>query len=111
MSALQSQTQATSDRGYAYVTAALRGLVMFGKLPKKALRSMRGWLAVRELAELNEHMLADIGLSKADLLAARATPLYEDPTRYLSDMSRARRCRRYGDKDPERYISGLGSVK
>jgi uncharacterized protein YjiS (DUF1127 family) len=48
------------------------------------------------LAGLDDHMLADIGLTRTDLHAAIAEPRWRDPTVLLSDRQRERRenCRR-----------------
>jgi uncharacterized protein YjiS (DUF1127 family) len=47
------------------------------------LRAMRHRAEVRSLVELDEHILRDIGLSRADVLAALAQPPHRDPSRSL----------------------------
>ncbi len=44
-----------------------------------------------ELSHLDDHMLRDIGVTRADLRDAAATPLFEDPTQTLVTRVRERR--------------------
>jgi uncharacterized protein YjiS (DUF1127 family) len=46
--------------------------------------------ATLELAELSDHQLADIGLTRADLAAVRRLPIGQDPTASLADMAHRR---------------------
>jgi uncharacterized protein YjiS (DUF1127 family) len=39
--------------------------------------------ALTRLADLDDRMLADIGLRRSDLTAASCTPLWQDPTSFL----------------------------
>jgi uncharacterized protein YjiS (DUF1127 family) len=59
-----------------------------------AWTAMRGRSQVRRLAELDDHLLEDIGLSRADLEDARSVPIYSDPTVMLAS--------RAGNTDPRR---------
>lgn len=49
----------------------------------------RNRAALKNLNELDERILADIGLTRGDLISASAQPLYRDP--YLMDPFDARR--------------------
>ena len=49
------------------------------------------WRAMRDLGAFDDRMLADIGLSRADLRDARAQPLWSDPTALLRKRRRERR--------------------
>jgi len=42
---------------------------------------------LRRLAELDDYLLADMGLSRADVEAAAVTPFYTDPTAKLATTS------------------------
>ena len=50
---------------------------------------VRNRIALRQLAELDDYTLADIGLTRGDLVSAAAQPIYRDP--YLVDPFDARR--------------------
>jgi uncharacterized protein YjiS (DUF1127 family) len=44
----------------------------------------------RELMELSDRQLADIGLTRTDLAAVRRLPIGQDPTASLADMAHRR---------------------
>jgi uncharacterized protein YjiS (DUF1127 family) len=46
--------------------------------------SFRNRRQIRHLAALDDHLLADVGLTRADVEAAADLPLHEDPTRYIA---------------------------
>ncbi len=46
------------------------------------------WLA-RDLHDLTDHELDDIGLTRADLVRATEQPLLSDPTRYLGEVAQS----------------------
>ncbi|MCU0886250.1 MAG: DUF1127 domain-containing protein [Beijerinckiaceae bacterium] len=78
-SALSVSTAAfTSVRGLA--VAALAGA---GKL----VRSLRNRHDIRQLAELDDHALKDIGLTRTDVHGALATSLLADPSLILRDIA------------------------
>jgi uncharacterized protein YjiS (DUF1127 family) len=52
--------------------------------------AIRGRRALGELAQLDPHILADIGLTRSDVIAAFERPLAEDPTLYLARVARRR---------------------
>ncbi|MEP9350335.1 DUF1127 domain-containing protein [Xanthobacter sp. KR7-225] len=54
-------------------------------------RAMERRHALNELAGLDDHMLSDIGLTRADLRDATAGPLLSDPTRILALRASERR--------------------
>lgn len=45
------------------------------------------------IAELDDHLLADIGLTRDDVRDAYALPAHRDPSLYLADLSTASRTR------------------
>ena len=63
---------------------SLRGLARFGR----AIRNRR---AATALAGLDDHMLADIGITRGDLRDAYAGPLWHDPTDVLVGRAAERR--------------------
>jgi len=66
---------------------ARRGLKQFAEKVKNRHDAMR-------LAELDDRMLADIGLSRSDLRDAYALPLWRDPSDVLARRAADRRGRR-----------------
>jgi uncharacterized protein YjiS (DUF1127 family) len=58
------------------------------------LRAMVNRRHLGNLNELSDHQLADIGLTRGDLYAARHTRILADPTSTLSALSRQRRYER-----------------
>ena len=69
---------------------------------------LREQQAYRELGQLDDRMLKDIGLARSDLRNAAAEPLYRDPTALLAgrvDEGRTHRPHRMRGKrsTPSRY--------
>ena len=84
ISSLSFATAAYLGRGVALVG---RGLARLGH----ALSNRR---AATTLATLDDHMLADIGITRSDLRDAYAEPLWHDPTDVLAGRAAGRRKRR-----------------
>jgi uncharacterized protein YjiS (DUF1127 family) len=59
------------------------GLVRVGKL----VRTLRNRHAVRQLAELDDHALKDIGLTRNDVQGALGASLLSDPSLILGDIA------------------------
>jgi uncharacterized protein YjiS (DUF1127 family) len=67
----------------------------------KAVRRLASWpfrvaaarAAMRQLAGMSDHELADINLTRQDLRDASALPLSDDPTRIFAMRARERACR------------------
>ena len=57
-------------------------------------RAVRNRRAATTLAGLDDHMLADIGITRSDLRDAYAEPLWHDPTDVLAGRAAERRLRR-----------------
>jgi uncharacterized protein YjiS (DUF1127 family) len=55
-----------------------------------AVSVSRNRKALAALARLDEHMLADMGLTRADIRDAVAQPLWSDPTAVLAERRRER---------------------
>lgn len=81
---------AVAYRAFLVVIATL---VRFVKL---AVRGMRNRREAAALARLDSYMLADIGLTRADLRDAASSPLWEDPTALLRARALERRLGRNG---------------
>jgi uncharacterized protein YjiS (DUF1127 family) len=62
----------------------------FARIAARIAAAVRGRRALGELAQLEPHILADIGLSRSDVIAAFERPLSEDPTLYLARVARRR---------------------
>jgi uncharacterized protein YjiS (DUF1127 family) len=60
----------------------------WGKVVATALRHRR---EARQLAGLDQYMLADLGINRADVNDAFSTPLWEDPTVLLRERVQERR--------------------
>src|SRR4051794_24103692 len=55
-----------------------------------ALVALKGRHAVRRLAELDSRLLADVGITRADLSDALREPLFRNPTDLLAQRARQR---------------------
>ena len=77
-----------------------RGFVAFGRMlalhARKLDRAIKQRRAAQVLARFDNHMLADIGLTRADLRDAYAEPLWDDPTILLRARALERRLARHG---------------
>ena len=61
---------------------------------KKLIRTRRHWNEATTLASLDRRMLADLGISRADLRDAFSEPFWEDPTALLRERAIERRMNR-----------------
>ena len=79
-------------------SAALRGLASVVALAvawiKKLVRARRNWAEASNLASLDRRMLADLGITRADLNDAFSEPFWEDPTALLRERAIERRMNR-----------------
>jgi uncharacterized protein YjiS (DUF1127 family) len=57
-------------------------------------RSLKNRSAASSLASLDDHMLADIGITRSDLRDAYSEPLWHDPTDILAGRAAERRLKR-----------------
>ena len=71
---------------YSALSFSARGL---RRLASTLTTVVRNRTALKQLGELDERTLSDIGLTRGDLVSARAQPIYRDP--YLIDPFDARR--------------------
>lgn len=105
MIALSSSRNALSlarfGRGRAAATA-----IAFVKRMAQALRHRRD-MAI--LASVNDHMLADIGLTRGDVNDAFAEPVWRDPTAVLAARVHERRIHRRGVWPP-RLVESSPSI-
>jgi uncharacterized protein YjiS (DUF1127 family) len=61
---------------------------------KKLVRTRRHWNEAITLASLDRRMLADLGITRADLRDAFSEPFWEDPTALLRERAIERRLNR-----------------
>jgi len=76
---------------------------------KIVARAQRHRREARQLAKLDRRMLADIGITRADVSDAFSEPFWEDPTALLRERAIERRMNRpvvRGQRDP-RIASGF----
>lgn len=66
---------------------------------KNVARRMRNRREAGRLAELDAHMLRDIGLTRSDLRDAYSEPLWRDPTDVLARRAAERQCAKPGLTD------------
>jgi uncharacterized protein YjiS (DUF1127 family) len=76
---------------------------------KKLLRTRRHWHEARTLASLDRRMLADLGITRADLRDAFSEPFWEDPTALLRERAIERRLNRVVTSPPSeaRVVTGF----
>jgi uncharacterized protein YjiS (DUF1127 family) len=77
--------------GGALVRAFVALLAMVTRWVKKLLRARRNWNEATTLASLDRRMLADMGITRADLQDAFSEPFWEDPTALLRERALERR--------------------
>ena len=75
-------------------------LVLVTSWLKKLVQRRRHWHEATTLANLDRRMLADIGLTRADLRDAFSEPFWEDPTALLRERAIERRLSRIGGAEP-----------
>jgi uncharacterized protein YjiS (DUF1127 family) len=73
-----------------------RALSGIWRLPRQVLQFYRNRRHMVALADMTDHELNDIGLIRADIVAASAMPLAEDPTAALAGIVQERRRWRRG---------------
>ncbi len=78
------------------IAPVVQGLVALGRWAKRMLRSIRHRRDAAMLAGLDERMLADIGLTRADVRDAVALRPWCDPTALLRARALERRLARRG---------------
>ncbi len=77
--------------GGVLVRAFVALLAMVTRWAKKLLRARRNWSEASTLANLDRRMLADMGITRADLQDAFSEPFWEDPTALLRERALERR--------------------
>src|ERR1043166_4611771 len=88
------------------VLAALAARAM--RKPKRVGRALKNRHHAMALARLDDRMLADIGLTRADLRDAYSDPLWKDPTETLvrrADERRLSRRRKAFERSSEAFLS------
>lgn len=100
MSIHRLKSEKPSAVGFPIVIAApARALLVVVAMLVRAVRLViRGMQHRREaavLAQLDAHMLADLGLTRSDVRDATAAPLWDDPTTLLRTRALERRLRRH----------------
>jgi uncharacterized protein YjiS (DUF1127 family) len=79
--------------GGALVRALLAVVALLTHWLKQLARARRHRREARMLAGLDRHMLADIGITRADLRDAFSEPFWDDPTALLRERAIERRLR------------------
>jgi uncharacterized protein YjiS (DUF1127 family) len=80
--------------GVTTVWSSLSRIVAVGAdALSRTVRAVRNRHAAAGLAGLDDHMLADIGLTRSDLRDAYSEPLWHDPTDLLASRAAERRSR------------------
>jgi uncharacterized protein YjiS (DUF1127 family) len=69
--------------GTSAATFGLRGLRAVLRQASTLVTAARNRSAVKSLAELDDHALKDIGLTRSDVIGALAEPFYRDPSEVL----------------------------
>ena len=77
--------------GSAVLRASLALLALVTRWFKEFARARRHRREARALVGFDRHMLADIGISRSDVLDAISGPFWEDPTELLSERAGDRR--------------------
>ena len=67
--------------------AVLPHVLALVRQAQRLLKAFENRRSVNDLAELSDASLKDIGLSRNDVDAALASPLFEDPTIHLASLS------------------------
>lgn len=66
----------------------------------RAVRALAHRRAVKRLADLDDRMLKDIGLTRGEVHGALASPLFADPSAHLAGLSHARQRRQIAEGLP-----------
>jgi uncharacterized protein YjiS (DUF1127 family) len=86
--------------GFSAAVSLRHALVAFGRAlargARRVAQGMENRRAAQALARLDEHMLADIGLTRGDLHDAYAGSIWSDPTALLRARALERRLARRG---------------
>jgi uncharacterized protein YjiS (DUF1127 family) len=77
-------------------TLALAGVAV--RAVQQALRNLKNRFEVRQLHQLDDRALKDIGLMRTDVHAALDVPFYRDPSQHLVDIAGGRAPRRSVEK-------------
>jgi uncharacterized protein YjiS (DUF1127 family) len=80
--------------GGTLVRALASLLVLVTSWIKKLVRARRHWNEATALANLDRRMLADMGITRADISDAFSEPFWEDPTALLRERAIERRMNR-----------------
>src|SRR5262245_53433768 len=74
-----------------------KGLAALARATGRLAAAIKGRSALHDLADRDDRMLADIGLTRDDLRAAFSQPLWRNPSAVLAARVCARRAGRSGD--------------
>lgn len=86
---------ATALRGFASLLAFVTRRL------KRLVRTRRHWREASTLASLDRRMLADLGITRADLRDAFSEPFWDDPTALLRERALERRINRAVGRAPQ----------
>lgn len=88
MATLSKTTTTRTEPGFATFLSTARVVWQALGAGWKAMRNRR---AVGQLEDLDDYLLADMGLTRSDLRAAIETPLHQDPSLRLAVLSHEHR--------------------
>jgi uncharacterized protein YjiS (DUF1127 family) len=94
--------------GATVLRTALALLALVTRWLKRLAQARRHRREARVLVGLDRHMLADIGITRADLRDAFSQPFWEDPTELLSERACARRQYRPRGASRMQAVAGAG---
>ena len=77
---------------------------------KTLARAHRNRREARKLAGLDRHMLADIGITRADVSDAFSQPFWQDPTVLLNERAKARRHQRFAPRHGKCGLSAAAAT-
>ncbi|NWJ24930.1 DUF1127 domain-containing protein [Rhizobium sp. RM] len=88
---------ATTRQSETWVRVAVRA----ASSVKTFLRRIGNRIAANELTELDDRLLADVGIARSDVMRALDSGLLEDPTEHLTRAARLRALSRFEIRRPD----------
>jgi uncharacterized protein YjiS (DUF1127 family) len=95
--------------GSALLRASLSLLALVTRWVKRLNQARRNRREALVLAALDRHMLADLGITRADVNDAFSEPFWQDPTALLRERANERRHDRRPRRRNEATAAGNGS--
>ena len=99
----------TPDRPASWLAVLICGAAACFRVLRHGIRLMNDRRAIRQLAELDNHLLKDIGLTHGQVLGALSEPLHRAPSRVLVQDTRRERAAPHGTCRGSRPSRGRGA--